>query len=153
MPDIIAHTVPLYFFFKKKRFLIFILFGAILPDLLSRVPLILFGEFTKLHTLPAHSFFFLILASYFLCLFTKEYLRFGVFKALLIGSYSHVFFDLLQYNVKSYYLIFFPFSFKGYQFGLFWPEQSLYALPFILIVLVYQKITKGGGILNLHLTG
>lgn len=141
MPDLITHTVPVYLLYKRRRFVILILFGAILPDLLSRFPNIIFGNSVKWATLPAHSIIFLILLSYFLSLFTRENERFNVFKAILLGAISHIFFDLLQYNVKSYYLIFYPFSFKGYQLGLFWPEEFLYSVSLwiALLALSYKR--------------
>ena len=48
----------------------------------------------------------------------------------------HLFLDLFQKHIQPSYMLFFPFSFQGYEIGWFWPEDSLKIIWILVIILV-----------------
>ncbi len=67
-------------------------------------------------------------------LFPRE-MRTSCLGWLLAGSGFHFLLDLLQKTVLAgNYYWFFPFSFERFQFGLFWPDESVFAIPLLLIL-------------------
>lgn len=141
MPDLITHCSVAYFFkwiFRDK--LILFILGTILPDLLTRGIFIIFPSLVAF-LLPMHTPFVLIFVCYFLCLFFEEGIRKGIFIALLSGSYLHLFLDFFQIHVgEEEYSWFFPFSWKSYEIGLFWPEASVLSIPFwLVLILVLER--------------
>lgn len=141
MPDLITHCSVAYLFkwIFRDKLALFVL-GTILPDLLTRGLFIIFPPLVTLLQ-PMHTPFVLIFICYFLCLFFEEGIRKGVFIALLSGSCLHLFLDLFQIHIgKEEYLWFFPFSWKSYEIGLFWPEASVLTIPFwIILILVSER--------------
>ena len=144
MPDLITHCSVAYLFRflvpklllgNKNKLVLFVL-GTILPDLLTR-GLFIFFPFLVTFLLPMHTPFVLIFICYFLCLFFEEGVRKGVFIALLSGSYLHLFLDFFQIHIgEEEYYWFFPFSWKSYEIGLFWPEASVFSIPFWLVLIL-----------------
>ena len=118
----------------------FFLAGNLMPDLISRVPMILFPKqsiyFTSYHTLIGT-----LIMSYVLSfLFSTDY-RKNIFKYLFSGAVFHLITDLIQKDIfNNGYDILFPLNLK-IKLGFIWPEDSLYALPFLLILvfILYHK--------------
>lgn len=150
MPDLITHSVLVYTLRNrsvKSEELVLLIIGAILPDLVTRPFMIIFPPakyfFHAFHT-PVALILIILLISY---LFEECY-RAKVMKLLSLGVASHLFLDLFQYSVGNRgYSWFFPFSYFDFRIGLFMPEDSLYILPLLMIILgidsyVYQNKKK-----------
>ncbi|PIY70236.1 hypothetical protein COY89_02100 [Candidatus Roizmanbacteria bacterium CG_4_10_14_0_8_um_filter_36_36] len=136
MPDLVTHA--LFVYPAKKWFpknTIFILIGALLPDLLGR-SLGVFNFNLSLiywYQLAIHTPFCLILFTYSLSFFFREKERKIVFLFILIGAFSHFLLDFFQKTIIIGNLWFFPFSFVSPQLQLFWPDDSIYLIPVLII--------------------
>ena len=141
MPDLITHCSVAYLFkwIFRDKLALFVL-GTILPDLLTRGLFLIFPFLVPFLT-PLHTPLVLIFVCYFLCLFFQESIRKGVFVALLSGSYLHLLLDLFQIHIgKEEYIWFYPFSWKSYEIGLFWPETSVLTIPlWLILILVLER--------------
>ena len=142
MPDLMTHLLAPYTMgrlaLKSRQRLALLCAGAVLPDLLSRVPAIVLGQtqvawvFSAFHT-PVGVLVFCLGAVF---AFPREMRRLAL-GWLLAGSGVHFLLDLLQKTVLAgNYYWFFPFSFKQFQVELFWPDQSVYAIPALLALAV-----------------
>jgi hypothetical protein len=142
MPDLFAHFVSGYLPGESRpqgRNDALLVTGAILPDLLTRVPQIVFNNFmgfnvnqffSALHTPVGFGLF-----CYLLALFFPEDGRKKVFTLLLAGSLLHFFLDLMQAQFyKGVYMPFFPFSLETTQWGLFHYNDSIYLFPILLAI-------------------
>ena len=152
MPDLLTHFLSAYILAKwtvhsRAMRSIFYL-GAVLPDLLSRLPSILLefilkrysGEmswfFTNFHS-PFIVFWFSLLISQF---FQKD--RRKIFFILLSGAGFHFILDFFQRHVEPVYFWLFPFSWKRWEIGLFWADSSIYAIPILLCgILIIEGIS------------
>ena len=140
MPDLMTHLLVPWVLarptLEKRRSLALFCLGAVLPDLFSRVPAILLGRtqaawvFSAFHT-PAGILVLCLGAAF---LFPRE-MRKPCLGWLLAGSGVHFFLDLLQKTVLAgnYYWLF-PFSFKRFQVELFWPDETVFAIPILLLL-------------------
>lgn len=142
MPDIATHVLAAYLVKKVAGIgpLPLFLLGAILPDILSRPLYIMFpGLFWAVR--PFHSIIVIALLCLFLSHLFHQDRRKQAFKVLLAGALFHLFLDFLQKTLYSNYLWLFPFSTYSPNLGLFWPEESLLALPFLGLIslLVYLR--------------
>ncbi|MDZ7369938.1 MAG: hypothetical protein ONB12_02060, partial [candidate division KSB1 bacterium] len=52
------------------------------------------------------------------------------------GVFCHFLLDLLQRHIGSGYFWFFPFSWKSFEWGLFWPEDSIKWIHIWLILIL-----------------
>lgn len=134
MPDLTTHLALTHLTSRPLRLggaRLPLYVGALLPDLLTRPFYILFPPayfvVYSLHTPLATAIVALLLAE--LCV---EELRRQVRTGLLVGAALHFALDLLQRQVGTGYYWLFPFSWKSFSLGLFWPEESLRWLPFLL---------------------
>lgn len=137
MPDLLTHTLFVYpLKFKVKKFTPIILLGAVLPDILSRIPSVLFPFQSKIRWAQAalHTPMALLLICLLVSLFFQEKLRINIFKYLFIGSSTHFLLDLLQKSLTTGCFLFFPFSFDSFSFSLIWPNDIV-LLIFPLLVL------------------
>ncbi len=148
MPDLLTHYLSARILTVKSgtRLISLFFMGTILPDVLSRVPsiviAILFGTYDcHLGWFWAilHSPIVLILVCFLMTFFFEENLRKSVFRFLIFGVVLHLGLDMLQktFTSGSGYLWFFPFSFKSFNIPLFWPDQSLYFIPVLLVILIF----------------
>lgn len=148
MPDLLTHYLTAKIITGKSatRAISPFFLGTILPDVLSRIPsIVIINLFEKydchLDWFLAifHSPLVLILICLLIAYFFEENLRKGVFKLLILGTALHLVLDMLQKTFTSHsgYLWFFPFSFKSFNIPFFWPDQSLYFIPILLIVLIF----------------
>ncbi len=140
MPDLMTHLLVPYTLgrlsLKGRQNLALLCLGAVLPDLFSRVPAIVLGKtqaawvFSAFHT-PAGVLVLCLGAAF---LFPRE-IRKSCLGWLLAASGVHFFLDLLQKTVLAgNYYWFFPLSFKRFQIELFWPDESVYAVPVLLVL-------------------
>ncbi len=131
MPDLITHTAAAYFIIRSQRWqkyrTLFYL-GAILPDILSRPFYILFPKLFKLTT-AVHTPIFVVIFCLLLSQLFEQSLRKAVFWALSIGSSLHFSMDLCQRHLIGGYFWLFPFSWRTFEFGLFWPEDTVRLIP------------------------
>ena len=138
MPDLMSHLLIALilaelFSIKKKSIAVF---GALVPDLLSKIhliyfylgvnPIILFSSF---HT-PVMCFLVSLLIA---PLFMYDSLKLII--AFNIGSMSEILSDLaIKHFTVSGSRLFFPFSMKNYTFNLIWSDQSFYVLIGLIII-------------------
>lgn len=126
--------------------------GALLPDLLARVPPI---GLTRLHDrlgvdvpepliygwLPLHLPLGMALSSVLAaCLFPAEQRR-GVFGALLGGQLLHLAVDLLQHHFTGGYALLYPLSMWSFELGLLGSEDTVFLAPILVVLtaLVWRK--------------
>lgn len=137
MPDLITHTIVAYLVRNRNikiHNLIIYLLGAMLPDLATRPFMIIFPPlrhfFHAFHT-PIALAIIIIVISYF---FEESKQRLVIF-LLSLGTLTHLFLDAMQQGVADRgYGWLFPFSYIDFRFGLFWPEDSISVLPFIILI-------------------
>ncbi|MDZ7315953.1 MAG: zinc dependent phospholipase C family protein [candidate division KSB1 bacterium] len=149
MPDLITHAVSVYPFCKLrhfKRYRLFLLIGVLLPDLLGRPIHILFPRLMP-YTLAVHTPVFMIVFILLLAEFFEKGERALVIKFTAAGVLCHFILDMLQRHIGSGYFWFFPFSWKSFEWGLFWPEDSIKWIPLWLILILAAeavvRIIKG----------
>lgn len=138
MPDLVTHTVAAYIIRKRSistNDLLVYLFGAMLPDLVTRPFMIIYPPiryfFHTFHTPVA-----LLLIIYLISQFFEDNIKYKIMKLLSFGVISHLILDLFQ-NSVSYrgYSWFFPITYWDFNIGLFWPEDSVNFLPITILVL------------------
>ncbi|MBI4618348.1 MAG: metal-dependent hydrolase [Planctomycetes bacterium] len=120
---------------RRLALLLAALTGAALPDLLTRVPSLLLSERVDgigSFVAPLHCPLPYLLACALLSRTFVEELRAPVFAGLAIGGLIHLAADLGQRNLRSLYMVFFPFTASGYQLGLYEPEASVRWAPAFL---------------------
>ena len=142
MPDLVTHLGVAYFLKKPKAwssFRIPFYLGAILPDILSRPLYIIhppaYFFIYSIHTPLVVALICLILAEFF-----EERIRSGVRLNLLLGAGTHFTLDILQRHVTASYYWFFPFSFKTFHKGLFWPDDSVRLVPAWIVLIAVVEI-------------
>ncbi len=140
MPDLFAHFTSGYLISRYphlRGFTALIVLGAVLPDLLTRVPEIFFDRFLGLNVYHAveifHSPTVLFLVAFALSLLMDRSLRFQAFSSIFLGSLVHVVLDLMQIQFgESVYMPYFPFSFVKIEFGFFHFNASIAIFPLLL---------------------
>lgn len=153
MPDLVTHFAAAYFLKvpdRWSRFRVPFYLGALLPDLLTRPFAVLHSPVDyvvySLHT-PVAS----VIACFLIAQLFEREIRSGVRINLLLGISLHFALDLLQRHITVSYYWFFPISWKTFDLGLFWPEDSLKVVPVLVILLiivetviqVQKRIRKG----------
>jgi hypothetical protein len=138
MPDLVTHFAAAYFLKvpnRWSRFRVPFYLGALLPDLLARPLSIIFPTISyvadSLHTPVVSVIVCLLIAQFF-----EREIRSGVRINLLLGIFLHFALDLLQKHITASYYWFFPVSWKSFELGLFWPEDSLKVVPVLVILLI-----------------
>ena len=143
MPDLATHVLAVTPFLRKaSRSPALVLLGAILPDLAGRLSLLLpysvffFWMDTALHT-PVS----MALIIYILSLLFPAEKRTEVLVGAGAGAAFHLALDLLQKTVTFGNLWLFPVSLASFQVPLIWGDESLFALPALLLInlLVYAR--------------
>ena len=141
MPDLLTHFSVAYLLrrnAKTPHLRATFYLGAILPDIVTRPVYILypkaFWAIMPLHTPIALTLLCLLISYVF-----HNSIRKIVFANLTLGVYLHLFLDLFQKHITPEYRWLFPFSWKAYEIGLFWPEASLYALPFVIAIVMIME--------------
>jgi len=145
MPDWMSHLliglILAEIFNIKKTSLV--IFGALLPDLLSKFYLISFYfgidesfPFSYLHTPVLSILVGILIAPLF------RYDRIKTTAFISLGIASHFLSDLTMRHFHAGMFIFFPFSTKAYTLNWVWPEQSIYVLIGTFIVYTLIRVVK-----------
>lgn len=142
MADLVTHVAFGYFagkstFSTHLRTIFYV--GCILPDILTRPFYIIFPSLYWLVE-PFHTPVVLILICALFALFFTPNLRKKIFYALVAGVGCHLLVDLFQTNIVDGYLWFYPFSWETLHIGFYKPEQSLYLMPILLIIIISIEI-------------
>ncbi len=146
MPDLITHAAFASFFADKKyRWIFFLLGGAILPDV-SRFFFLLFPDNHSAYWFfsALHSPLGLILLTSLLSFFFAPEIRKTAWLWMIFGVGLHLGLDVFQRHLSEFsYPWFFPISFVGSSWGLFWPEDPLYIAPFLaLAAIIFYLIRR-----------
>ena len=147
MPELVTHTLAATFIrHPARRHYPMLLLGAVLPDLIHRSGMLLLSWILMprlpspddippvWYLTPFNSILGVVAVAYFISLLCEQSIRRHVFQWLSIGVAVHFFLDGLQRmlpGAEGYYWLF-PFSWYSDTAGLYWPEDSLYAIPFLL---------------------
>lgn len=137
MPDLLTHTLFVYpLRYKNKRFISIILLGTVLPDIIGRIPGILFPyrSFIDYLQIALHTPVALFISSLLFSYFFPEKIRKNIFIYLIIGVSIHLFLDLFQKSLTFGYLWFFPISFTSFSIPLIWPNDTLYLIPVFFVI-------------------
>jgi len=132
MPDLLTHVLAGHFTTRPRSYRELYFVGLILPDLLGRLPMI-FCKNSYWFISPGHTPVGILLGAYLITFLFEPALRKTVFRNLLLGASFHIILDLLQRHVTDAYYWFFPLTWKTFEVPLFWPDQSLDALPYLLV--------------------
>lgn len=141
MPDLATHVLSGFFVRRPKAFRELFFLGLVLPDVLGRFPMVFYKN-SYWAIAPGHTPAGVLIASYVISFLFEPALRKTVFKNLLLGASLHFFLDLLQEHISPAYYWLFPFSWKTFEIPLFWPDQSIYAVPFIALFLVVIYVIR-----------
>ena len=145
MPDLVTHLSAAYFAnkaLKLTKYIAIFYLGTILPDILTR-PFYILQPRLYWFVYPLHTPITLILVCLTISYLFEERIRKDVFISLSIGVFIHLALDVLPKHLIDKPRWLFPFSQWGFEIGLFWPDDSVYAVPFLLIgVIIVEIITK-----------
>ena len=143
MPDLITHTAVAYFILRPKifaRYRVIFYLGTILPDLISRPIYILFPKIVD-YTIATHTPVFSLLVCLLLTQLFAQKIQRVVFLYLACGGALHFLLDILQRHLATGYTLLFPFSWKSFEIGLVWPEQTVTLIPFwIAAIIIFESI-------------
>jgi hypothetical protein len=135
MPDLMTHCLAGYV--ATRRWVLHplayvFLVGTVLPDALGRTFSIIVDSTHRWAT-PVHT----PVGQFVICWTLAQCFRAGqrrrVFACLFAGSALHLLLDATQKHVAGGYLFLFPFSWATWKGGLWWPEDSLLVLPYLLL--------------------
>lgn len=146
MPDLATHLVTGYLVAETRQGLsqeakVLFLVGNLLPDLLTR-PFCAFFPGLYWAFAPLHTPVGLVLACGIASYAFEERLRGVAFRALTLGAALHLLLDALQKRVVDVYGILFPLAWKDVYVGLFWPDESLYVLPVLVLVILAREVMQ-----------
>lgn len=136
MPDLLTHSLAVYpLKHKYPKFISIILLGAVLPDVVARIPGILFPHQSTISwfQVSLHTPVSLLLISLLLSFFFSEKQRRTIFFWLLTGVAIHLFLDLFQKSLLVGYFWLFPFSFKSFWIPLIWPNDTVFLIPILIL--------------------
>lgn len=149
MPDLFTHCAAGYWVGHGCRLsesrLALLVFGCTVPDLWSRVPLIVTNALTGVDSFwfwsGLHAPLAVVAGCYWISLWFAEAIRREVFKILLIGSLFHQFLDLWQGQTLGGYMLWLPFSLQLHHWDWFHSANSVLLFPlfFILTFLLYRE--------------
>jgi hypothetical protein len=141
MPDLVTHTAAAYFLVRSpgfQRFRVLFYLGTILPDLLAR-PLHILWPQLLFYTLAIHTPFFMLIFCLMLSEFFAQPLCRTIFTYLYAGVVLHFLLDALQRHLGDGYYWLFPFSWKSFEIGLFWPETLVTFIPLWLLLIITME--------------
>jgi len=145
MPDLFAHFASAYLPSRHQRLRQYdalLVFGAALPDLLARIPIIIFVRWLDLPVVyffrTLHTPIGVFLACYILSFLFDRSIRFKSFLSLAAGSFFHLVLDLMQQQFfEGVYMPFVPFSIKTVQWAWFHYNASLLIFPLLLVLVLF----------------
>ncbi len=147
MPDLLTHVATGYLArgaAPKRLHPGVLILGVILPDIVTRPIYIVWPDaywFVK----PLHTPLGLVLLSLAVSGLFVPRDRQRALINLLAGSGLHLALDLLQKHLVGGYALLFPWTWKSWEIGLIWPEQTLWLLPvwLALCCLVFWRKKTG----------
>ena len=131
MPDLLTHLVVaagLRKGLRSEALTAWFLIGAVLPDVLTRPFYIPFPNLVGF-VMPLHTPLGLLLVCVCISRFFSPPHRRRIFNNLVGGATLHLLLDICQKHIGGSYPLLFPFSWSSFEFGLVWPETSLYLMP------------------------
>ena len=145
MPDLITHSCVAYGLsvLCKNRWHSPVIVGALMPDILSRVPsmvlsflrgfepripLWLIDMWGPLH-LPAG----MLISSLMLAMLWRDSFRMRIFWLSLLGQASHLLIDVGQSHIAGGYALGFPIWNRPVELGLYGTEASVWLAPILLL--------------------
>ena len=149
MPDLMTHLLLPWAAgrsagWARPRLALFCL-GGVLPDLVSRVPSIALSRWPDLASIFSafHTPIGVLILCLGLVMIFPEKDRTRYLGWLISGAGLHLVLDLLQLTVNphSYHWLF-PLTFQDFQLGLFWPDQTVLALPVLLILVLAVEFIR-----------
>jgi hypothetical protein len=142
MPDSLTHftiariaSLPLR---QSQTRLLFYL-GAFLPDIVEK-SLRHITQSGPYFVIPAHTPLGILLYCYIFCMFFEQGLRPRAFTSLYLGSLLHILCDLFKDHLGTGIPLLFPISSLGYEVGLYNPFNVVYAMPFVMLVLILWEL-------------
>jgi hypothetical protein len=136
MPDLLTHIVVAEGCrrgTKSGSLSAWFVVGTVLPDVLTRPFTILFPGLYWV-VMPLHTPIGLFIVCALISKFLPRQRQVEVFYNLIGGAGLHLFLDFFQKHLGSGYHWLFPFSWASYEYGLFWPEESIYLMPLWLVI-------------------
>lgn len=146
MADLISHSLLAYAVAARAptpRASLWFVAGTVLPDAISRLPALalhgvadlasidvpdpLFLGFDVLHTPVPY-----LLLCWLLALLAPAASRFLLFRCLALGGALHIAVDVLQRHLGGSYRLGYPFTLRSWEAGVFWTEDSIYAIPVLV---------------------
>jgi len=136
MPDLVTHGFAAWLLIRPQRWrkvrLLFFL-GTFLPDIISRPIYILFPGWQG-YTVAMHTPLFALLCGLLAAEFMAPDLRHSARAAISAGILLHFGLDLMQSHLGDGYYWFFPFSWRSFELGWFWPEATVAWVPLWLAI-------------------
>jgi hypothetical protein len=147
MPDLLTHSLAAYLAtrcwfwhrWRPRSWAIIFVAGTMLPDLLSRPFYILF-PLSYWWAMPLHTPVGITLVGWLITGLFPANERRVVFTSLFAGAMLHFLLDAPQKHIAAGYFWLFPFSWTTYEWGLWWPEESLRVLPAAVFIVVFAEI-------------
>lgn len=145
VPDLFAHFCSAYLpsrYQKLRHYDALLVLGAVLPDMLARIPIIVFVRWLELPVIyffrALHTPIGMILVCYLVCFLFERSTRVKSFLSLIAGSFLHLVLDLMQQQFyEGVYIPYIPFTMKTVHWGWFHYNASLLIFPFLLIVVLF----------------
>jgi membrane-bound metal-dependent hydrolase YbcI (DUF457 family) len=138
MPDLATHIIVPYLANKGfKLSLPVVLLGAVLPDASRALLFVIPYQRYQLEAL--HTPFVSLLVIIAISLLFRPVCRRRMAAAMSLGVASHYLLDLFQHHFAGGYYWLFPFSLFRFEIGLINPEDSLFFLPFLLVIFAGVK--------------
>ena len=147
MADLVTHAAAgllLKALTSRKHVAVFV-FGALMPDLLSRVPSMICSAarvVVEVPTLliygwePLHTPAGMVVSAYAISLLFVAENRAMIFANLLGGMLLHMAIDLLQSHLGVGYPLLFPFATRAFEVGLIGSEATVpFSIPLALLTL------------------
>jgi len=135
MPDLATHALSVYFARYVRgirRYFAPLLVGSVLPDLGRSGATVLFPQYYWAWS-ALHTPLVLLAVCYALAMLFVREVRRGAFVAMYAGCIAHLALDLMQRHIgDASYFWGFPFTWKSFELGWFWPETSLAVMPFLV---------------------
>ena len=158
MADLVSHVALAAIIrsrFRRRYGLWFFLAGAILPDIFSRLPAMVFSEIDQ-RVVPIHGILVvgwevchqpvgMLLVSMIVALLFVQNLRTTIFFNLYGGMMLHLATDMFQNHQGLGYMLGFPFSNSMFELGLIGTEASVYAVvPLSLLAITFMTKKANG---------
>jgi len=142
MPDLLTHSAAAYVavrrWFPRSPAILFIV-GTMLPDVLSR-PFYIILPALHWWVMPLHTPLGIAVACWTIGGLFPRAQRRVVFTSLFLGALFHFVLDAPQKHIAAGYFWLFPFSWKTYEWGLWWSEDSVRIVPLVILLVLLIEL-------------